>query len=62
MAMAELRKSHDGDARGKRPREADGADPIKGHKVSAGKDGIQFIVVTDEGNRAEREPGTLSRV
>ena len=34
---------------------------IKGHKVAASKDNPEYLVETDDGNRAAHKPGSLKK-
>jgi hypothetical protein len=54
-------KSHGGEATGKVVKKQTTPTQIKGHKVAASKEEPQFIVDTDEGNRAAHKASALSK-
>ena len=54
-------KSHGGTAHGKVVKKQTTLTMIKGHKVTASKDDPQFIVGTNEGNKAAHKPDALKK-
>lgn len=54
-------KNHGGTAHGKVVRKLTSPATIKDYKVAASKDNPEYLIETDEGNRAAHEPGALSK-
>ncbi|WP_454884668.1 DUF2945 domain-containing protein [Sphingomonas oryzagri] len=53
--------SHGGTAEGKVVKKVTNHTSIKGHTVAASKDDPQFVVETDEGERAAHKPDALRK-
>jgi len=53
--------SHGGKAHGKVVKKLTSPMTIKGHKVAAATDNPEYLVETDEGNRAAHKPGSLRK-
>ncbi len=55
-------KSHAGTAHGKVVKKLTSPMTIKGHKVAASKDNVEYLVETDEGGRAAHQAEALTKV
>ncbi|WP_395397264.1 DUF2945 domain-containing protein [Novosphingobium sp. BL-8A] len=53
--------SHGGKAHGKVVKKLTEPTRIKGHKVAASKDNVEYLVETDDGKQAAHKPGSLDR-
>jgi len=53
--------SHGGKAHGKVVKKLTQPTRIKGHKVAASKDNVEYLVETDDGKQAAHKPGSLDR-
>ncbi len=53
--------SHGGKAHGRVVKKLTEQTQIKGHKVAASRDKIEYLVETDEGKRAAHKPSALKR-
>ena len=54
-------KSHGGTAKGKVVRKLTSPTQIKGHKVAASKDNLEYLVETKEGKTAAHKVGALTK-